>query len=376
MRTRLTALLVLGFALCAAFGAAEIALQLLSKHRLLVYDVEMWRYARLIKVISDKPGVVEEHRPLGDALLMGARVRTDANGFRLPDPATLAARLPDDRKVVVVGDSLTFGWGVPEGMTYSDQLARLLDERCPKQGGRRVTVHNAGIGNCNTSMEYERYRQCIRPAIKPDWVVLGYVYNDAEPDPVPNTNPLLWNSALISLTSARLARVTKPLLLDYKGYYQSLYVDGRPGWERGKQALRQFGELLRQDGIAHTLLLLPELHEPLGFGPLAGIYAPVRRIAQEAGFEVIDGSTGFPPGSGERYFVTPEDSHPNAAAQTIFASALATSRYACGAAPREKGTGDRPARPSPGTSRGWLRGGPPPLTLQARMRGCEGGGVR
>ncbi|HEV7518674.1 MAG TPA: GDSL-type esterase/lipase family protein [Thermoanaerobaculia bacterium] len=329
MKSRWTAVLVLALALAAALGAAEVTLRLLSKHWLLVYDVEMWRYAKSIKVISRKPGVVEEQIPRGDAWLMGARVRTDANGFRLPDPATLAARRPDGRQVVAVGDSLTFGWGVPEGMTYADQLARLLDDRCPKEHGRRVTVHNAGIGNCNTSMEYQRYRQCIRPRLKPDWVVLGYVYNDAEPDPVPDTNPVFWHSALASLTWARLARVKKPLLLDYKNYYQGLYVDGRPGWERCKQALRDFGELLRRDGIPHTLLLLPELHEPRHFGPLAGIYGPVRRIAEAAGFEVVDASTGFPPGSGERYFVTPEDAHPNAAAQTLFAQALATSRYAC-----------------------------------------------
>jgi lysophospholipase L1-like esterase len=233
--------------------------------------------------------------------------------------------------VVALGDSLTFGWGVPEGRTYADQLARLLDDRCPREGGRRVTVHNAGIGNCNTSMEYQRYRQVIRPKIKPDWVVLGYVYNDAEPDPVPDTNPIFWHSALASLTWARLARVTRPLLLDYKGYYESLYVDGKPGWEKSKQALRDLGVLLLQDGIPHTLLLLPELHQPRNFGPLASIYAPVRRIAEQAGFEVIDASTDFPPGSGERYFVTPEDAHPNAAAQKLFADALARSRYACSA---------------------------------------------
>ncbi len=328
-RRRWTGLFLLAITLFASFAAAEVTLRLLSKHWLTVYDVEMWRYAKLIKIISHRPGVVEEQRPEGDAFLMGARVRTDGNGFRLPDPATLKARRPDDRVVVALGDSLTFGWGVPEGRTYADQLARLLDDRCPKEGGRRVTVHNAGIGNCNTSMEYQRYRQVIRPKIKPDWVVLGYVYNDAEPDPVPDTNPIFWHSALASLTWARLARVTRPLLLDYKGYYESLYVDGKPGWEKSKQALRDLGVLLQQDGIPHTLLLLPELHQPRNFGPLASIYLPVRRIAEQAGFEVIDASTDFPPGSGARYFVTPEDAHPNAAAQKLFAEALARSRYAC-----------------------------------------------
>src|SRR5436305_1120674 len=91
MRRRLTPLLVLGIALLVAFGAAEGILRLLSRHWLLVYDVEMWSYARQIKAISDKPGVVEEQIPHGEARLMGARVRTDGYGFRLPDPATATA---------------------------------------------------------------------------------------------------------------------------------------------------------------------------------------------------------------------------------------------------------------------------------------------
>jgi hypothetical protein len=331
-------LLVLCIALFVSLAAAEVVLRVASKNWLSVYDVEMWRYAKLIKVISHRPGVVEEQRPNGDAFLMGGRVRTDENGFRLPEPATQAARRPDDRVIVAVGDSLTFGWGVPEGLTYSDQLERLLGDRCPKEGGRRVTVHNAGIGNCNTSMEFERYRQAIRPQVKADWVVLGYSYNDAEPDPVPDTNPIFWNSSLVSLAWARTTRFRTPVLRDYKAYYQGLYVDGQPGWEKGKTALRKFGELLTADGIPHTLLLMPELHEPKDFGPLAGIYVPVRRIAEAAGFEVIDASTEFPAGSGERYWVSREDAHPNGEAQAFYAKALATSRYACGTPPAAPAT--------------------------------------
>ena len=322
-------LAVLCIALIVALVAAEVTLRVASKNWLSVYDVEMWRYAKLIKVISHRPGVVEEQRPNGDAFLMGGRVRTDENGFRLPEPATQNARQASDRVVVAVGDSLTFGWGVPEGLTYSDQLERQLNDRCPKEGGRRVTVHNAGIGNCNTSMEFERYRQAIRPRVKADWVVLGYSYNDAEPDPVPDTNPIFWNSSLASLAWARTIRFRTPVLRDYKAYYQGLYVDGEPGWEKGKQALREFGELLTADGVPHTLLLMPELHEPKNFGPLAGIYVPVRQIAEAAGFEVIDASTDFPAGSGERYWVSHEDAHPNGEAQAFYAKALATSKYAC-----------------------------------------------
>ena len=328
-RFRPAGCVLLAASLALTLGVFEVGLRLLSKYWLINYDVEMWRYARLIKTISTFPGVVEEQRPEGDELLMGVRVRTDAHGFRLPDPATLAGRRPDDRVVVALGDSLTFGWGVPEGKTYSDELERTLARQCRALGARRATVYNAGIGNCNTSMEVERYKQRIRPDFKPDWLILGFSYNDAETDPVPDTNPIFWHSSLISLAWARLDRITQPQLRNYKDYYQGLFVDGQPGWERLKAKLRELGDILRRDGTRASLALLPELHEPRNFGPLAGIYVPVRQIAEASGFEVIDASTEFPPGSGERYWVSREDAHPNAEAQALYARAIARSRWAC-----------------------------------------------
>ena len=330
MNKRILGPLVLLLSLALTFVVGEVALRLLSTHWLYVYDVEMWRYAKLIKVVSEVPGVVEEQRPNGNAFLMGARVRTESHGFRLPDPVTEAQRRPDDRIVVVDGDSLTFGWGVPEGQTYSDMLERTLAVECPKQGGRRATVHNAGIGNCNTSMEFARYKLRIRPYVHPDWVVLGFSFNDAEADPVPSTNPFLWNSALLALASSRFLKASDPALHNYNDYYKGLYQDGKPGWESAKRAFREFGALLQADHVPATLLLMPELHDPKNFGPLKDIYDRVGKIGRESGWEVIDASVDFPPGPGDQYFVSKEDAHPNPKAQALYAQALARSKYACG----------------------------------------------
>jgi lysophospholipase L1-like esterase len=327
LHKRLIGALVMVVALALAFVLAELTLRVVSKHWLYVFDVEMWQYARHVKTVSTHPGVVEEHRPLANERLMGVSVRTDRYGFRLPDPQTEARRRPDDRVVAAVGDSVTFAWGVPEAETYSAQLERLLGERCRRAGGGGVTVHNAGIGNCNTSMELARYKLQVRP-LHPDWVILGYSYNDAEPDPVPSTNPWVWHSSLLALASARLDRHSGRLS-DYASYYLGLYHDGLPGWENCKRALREFGTLLAADHTPATIILLPELHEPYRFGSLAAAFAQVAAIAQASGFEVIDPSGDFPRGSGEAFWVTSEDAHPNARGQRIFAQALARSRFAC-----------------------------------------------
>lgn len=327
---RIKALGLLCFSTLAAFGIAELGLRLISQHWLRILDVEMWRYARFVKAVSDRPGVVEEHRPGAEAFLMGARVRTDEHGFRRPDPETEARRRPGSRtsrKVIALGDSLTFGWGVPEGQTYADQLERLLATRCP--GSRPAIVHNGGIGNSNTSMQLARYRELLRP-LHPDWLILGYFINDAEPDPVPSESWLVWRSSLAALFSTRLLQGREVRLRDYRQFYTDLYHDGRPGWERTQEAIRELGRELRADHVAGTVILLPELHEPHGFGSFAPIYERVGAIARASGFEVIDPSAAFPPGSGKSCWVSRLDAHPNAAAQKIFAEALAGSRHACG----------------------------------------------
>ncbi len=328
MNKRVLGAAVLGISLLVALVAAEVGLRVISKHWLSVYDVEMWRYARQIKTLSSYPGVVEEQRPNASAFLMGAKVRTEEHGFRLPDPATQARRRPGNRLAVALGDSLTFGWGVPEGQTFPDQLERLLSERCPAPGGRAVTVANAGIGNCNTSMEVQRYKLRIRPYLHPDWVILGFSFNDAEPDAVPDTNPVFWHSALLSLAAARMQKQTDPKLANYNAYYVGLFREGKAGWDRTKAAMRELGALLRADRVAGTLFLMPELHDPHDPG-IAEAFSRVAAVGREAGFEVIDPAPDFPPGSGERYWVSHEDAHPNAAAQAIYARALARSRYAC-----------------------------------------------
>ncbi len=325
MKKALTGLIVAVVSLCFFFLLAEGTLRFLSRHFLKVFDVEMWQYARTVKVVSHEPGVVEEQRPNADEQLMGTRVRTDGNGFRLPDPATEARRTPGDRVVVALGDSVTFGWGAGDSETFPAQLENLLAKQCP---GRHTTVHNAGIGNSNSSMEYYRYKLHIRPHIHPDWLILGYSYNDPEPDPVPETNPLLWHSALLALTSARLERRTG-VYADYRSYYKGLYDPGRPGWVKAQEAIRELGAMLKADGVPATMILLPELHEPHNFGPFAGIFAQAAQVGREAGFEVIDPSGDFPPGPVQRFWVTPEDAHPNVLGQAIAAKALLRSRFAC-----------------------------------------------
>lgn len=325
LRRRLLRPLVFTVSLLCGLWGAELGLRAVSEHALLVLEVEMWRYARRVKTPSARPGLIEEHRPNARAKLMGVTVRTDAHGFRRPSAALEAARRPDERRVVALGDSLTLGWGVAEAQTWPARLETLLRESCPDSP---ATVLNAGVGNSNTSMQRARYELVAAPH-EPEWLILGYFVNDAEPDPEPADHPLLWRSSLAALLTTRIAQGRDADLRDYRDFYGELYEDDSGGWQAARRALGDLGRRLAADGVAATLLLLPEMHQPHGHGPFAAAYARVASVGAAAGFEVIDTAPLFPPGSGASYWVSPTDAHPDAAAQEIFAGALLASRHAC-----------------------------------------------
>jgi lysophospholipase L1-like esterase len=332
----------------------EMIFRATSQLGVLLFDVEMWKYAREVKRVSNRPDVVLEHRPNAEATLMGVRIRTDERGFRRASPEVEALRpaTPPEQLVAIVGDSCALGWGVPEGQTVSEHLERMLN--APPAGSEqarpehRAVVINAGVGNSNTAMEYGRYLQDIRP-LRPDWVILAYFINDAEPNPSAQRSFLLDHSVLFATLSTRVPLLFHPSYRDYRSYFTSLYAPGSPGFENHRRALAAFGAALREDGVHGTLLLIPEMHEPGSLASFGEIYREVAELGRRSGFsEVIDPSSGFAPGSGEAYWATPGDPHPNAEAHRLFATALARSEGArrVGAAldGGARGSGDASAR--------------------------------
>src|SRR5215467_13332015 len=53
----------------------------------MLYELEMWKYAREVKVRDFRPDVGHRHRPNTDAQLMGVHVRTNAYGMSSGDIA-------------------------------------------------------------------------------------------------------------------------------------------------------------------------------------------------------------------------------------------------------------------------------------------------
>lgn len=123
---------------------------------------------------SEYPLLSYEFRPGADVLFHGARVRINEAGYR--------GRLVSHEKpagamrIVGLGDSVLFGWGVTDEETCLAVLESRLNAEHPQRTCQAV---NLAIPGYNTAMEVEMLRR-RGLAYQPDIVVLCMVGNDME----------------------------------------------------------------------------------------------------------------------------------------------------------------------------------------------------
>jgi hypothetical protein len=294
----------------------EIALRI-AFARSLDFGVEMWKYAVALKrpVANEKLGFV--HAPSSRAFLMGVDVAINAQGLR--DKEYSLARPPGTYRIMILGDSTTFGWGV----TMEDTTAKILERELNAVGPvGRFEVINAGVGNYGTVQEVTYYTERGR-AFHPDLVVLQYFINDAEPVPRETKSFLRDRSYFIAFAVSRfdgMLRVAgrRP---GWQEYYASLYDEGQPGWRAAKMAFADLARQTKNEGTRLLVALLPELHQINGEYPFAREHALVRSVLAAHGvptLELIDGLRDHGPESS--LWVTPLDDHPNAKANGLIAA--------------------------------------------------------
>jgi hypothetical protein len=104
-----------------------------------------------------------------DTTFEGVRVRTNERGLRGP---AVEEKSRERYRVLSLGDSLAFGWGVEEEEIYARRLERL-------EGAFPIEVINAGTGSY-TSVQEANFLLTEGLALRPDLVIVLFVHNDDE----------------------------------------------------------------------------------------------------------------------------------------------------------------------------------------------------
>ena len=288
----------------------EITLQIYTR-LFIYYDVEMSRYAVEVKTKSDNPKIGHEHKPNAEAYLMGTDVVINSDGLRDDEYAT---ERNEKYRIAVLGDSLTFGWGVEKEETFEVLLEEMLSETRPTE------MINFGHGNYNTEQQVNLFKE---KGLKynPDKVVLFYFINDAEV--TPTRSGWLWVSRLRSVTFLwsrvrGLLTRTNPGQT-FESFYSDLYVDGQPGYEAMKAAFLELRGITEERGIELQVVMLPELHDLVDY-PFTDVYNKVASFLSENEINYIDLTSqflGYEDAVG--LWVAPDDAHPNALAHRMIA---------------------------------------------------------
>jgi hypothetical protein len=99
----------------------------------------------------------------------------NSNGFRGPEIPK--ERAPGEFRILVLGDSITWGDALPDEFVYVRRMETALREFLP---GRKITVINGGIGDVGTTEEVDILEE-RGLQVSPDLVLLEWYLNDSRP---------------------------------------------------------------------------------------------------------------------------------------------------------------------------------------------------
>jgi lysophospholipase L1-like esterase len=235
-------------------------------------------------------------------LFEGAAARTNSAGFRGPEWSP--RRDGDALRVVGVGDSVMFGWGVAEEQTFMGLLAARLGGPQP-DGGRAVEVLNGAVPGYNALQEAALVERRLM-AYQPDLLLLGYTQNDHEEASFASPGPLE-EQALRSYLFAALCHVLERPWL---------------GPRRVSRAFARLGRVARAAGVPVLFFVYPKSMP--GFGPELP-----RRMGLREGFRQVDIETSFREWARmhggndlEGLTLSAKDAHPNPQGHELIARSL------------------------------------------------------
>jgi len=240
--------------------------------------------------------------------------------------AGFAPRRP--RRVLLLGDSFTFG----EGLRDDETLGYLLADRFPQHN-----FVNLGIPGVDAPYVASSLGAALQPAAGGADLAIYFFYpNDAAgldaavpPEGVeakpgqlanawrdaPGSGLLGWSTLFRSI-HANLARrrVTEAYLARLQSYYLS--DAGKDGMKRTADALAQMGRVATDRRVELLVVIFPFLYHDLWGGyPLEGAHRWVLKACEAHQLRCVDGHEAF---ASERslagYQLNPADAHPNLAA--------------------------------------------------------------
>ena len=260
-------------------------------------------------------------------------VEYNSSGFR---DANFTPRMPGTQRIVVVGDSYTYGHGLPQSKCYPRRLESILRQRDADQD---IEVINCGRGMAGIDF-IERFSRWALPNLQPNVLIYGYYLNDApSPQDYKGHDQLDTRWLYSEKESNRFSLGARPLRgprvyeIFLRAFEQRSLtrntLDGlvqahQPtNWKATENSIKQINQLAASHDCRFIVIVLPLSYQVGGNYPLAQVHQYIVKTLSSSGIEVIDAQPLMRGYDDDELMLHPHDRHPNTTYAQIVAQALA-----------------------------------------------------
>lgn len=272
-------LVLLIFTICILFTFAEMTLRFMHYQ-----ESRQFNLIQIGAVASDNPILVWE---LGANITFqdeGVEYKTNSEGLRDYERESIDK---DSYKIIILGDSLTYGAGVSLEETY----AKILEKKLNNLGDKKYEIFNLGVFGYGTTQECELLK-VKGLKYNPNLVILSYVLND----------PMEF-SCRIKFLNIPISCRLKSLLLqsqflffcrnnirnifpqEYKQQY-SLKLDEEE-WERATKPFEELSKISQEKNIPIIVIIFPLLKDFNNY-QWVNVHSKIKDISEIQGFSVLD----------------------------------------------------------------------------------------
>jgi len=288
--------------------------------------------SRLFHEASSIPGLDYDMTPNREIVIEGISIKTNQYGMRDSEPSSQSTDSPC--RIAALGDSYTFGWGVRAEENYPKVLEKLLRESSAAKECQFEVLNFGVIGYSSYDEDLMLKYRVVN--FSPRVVIVGYVLNDPEIDPVQPIHayfakPAWWqHSRLFSLVGAWVTQVMDNWDRKRLGggdYYIYLHAPERRKWQSVVDAFSDIREVTSRRNIKVVVVIFPELTEsfkgkPWAAYPYTKIHKQVSDLAVSDGFRVVDLLDAFSEYPSQDVVLGGIDDHPSVLGHEVAARAI------------------------------------------------------
>ena len=262
------------------FCFIEISLRIKNNY-IIDYDIEMWKYAKKLKIKSNEKKINHLHRKSSHATLQNVKININSIGMRGND-LDLDNWDFAQKKILFIGSSITLGWGVEESLVQNKIL-----EKIAKKNDLEWATLNGGVGNYNTERYIANFFLNYKD-LKPDLIILQYFINDAE---ILNSNDgnfftrnfhlgvYFWK--FISKLKSDIAKE------NIFSYYEKVYLEEKKN-QIVKNNLYNFKKHCNSENIRCLIVYMPDLNLIDSIDKLDFARNYILNLSNEINLEYID----------------------------------------------------------------------------------------